>query len=234
VGAALRALGGCQLVPPVLADQLPAAASGAWAQEVDRLHDGSPIWARDLRERRTVATVNWFMDTAMDGVVGGIIGGGATGVAVLFTLRHESKQARGTELRTAIARLHAAVIEELRIPRRGRRRMKLRQDFGYRLIADLQVILAIAGDDKTGLADDLFRITSDLIRSRGTDGVLDEDMLSGLLQELEVRLHMWLVDPKTYKDEFTDLPPGWSLAQLLAASEMAQRAVTEDPALRDP
>lgn len=52
------------------------------------------------------SSADWWWQYGLDGIVGGVLGGAVTAVAVVMTLRHERKSLREQELRLALARLH--------------------------------------------------------------------------------------------------------------------------------
>ncbi|RYP88662.1 hypothetical protein EKO23_01870 [Nocardioides guangzhouensis] len=51
----------------------------------------------------------WWWAVALDGIVGGVIGGLMTAFAVAWTIRHERKMAQAAALRAAVARLSSVV-----------------------------------------------------------------------------------------------------------------------------
>ncbi|WP_460710017.1 hypothetical protein [Nocardioides dilutus] len=52
------------------------------------------------------SSADWWWQYGLDGIVGGILGGAVTALAVVLTIRHERGLVRDQEIRSALVRLH--------------------------------------------------------------------------------------------------------------------------------
>ena len=141
--------------------------------------------------------MSWFTETALDGVVGGIIGGAATGGAVWWTLTTERKHDREAELRAAVGQLQAKAYEVILLPVAPTERLEWAKALAG-LYADLNLAEARAASDQTRLHDDLAALCQLCAVKVGTGSRFNVDDIRDIAQKTSSVAARWLADPATY------------------------------------
>lgn len=148
------------------------------------------------------------MDTAMDGIVGGVLGGAVTGSAVWLTLRHErrlrddgSREAAVMALKTHLAAMLGLTSKAwtFQLPRDQDRII----EFIPKLVLQGLLGRARAASVAPRLAAVFVGFNDRLADALPSDAAALE-RFAALRQVLEVHMHAWMNDPDGYEERGPD------------------------------